>query len=145
MQDTIFIYKTVFRILLAAAPSMLHAQQPVLLPAPYIPSSVKINYIRTWEAKAPEQDPDALTGRPLRDVQQTTQYFDGLGRSLQTVVKEGSMLTGNSPTDLVSPVIYDGFGRQVYQYLPFASDSSNGLFKPDPFQQQVSFYNTLLA
>ncbi|MBW7892707.1 MAG: hypothetical protein H3C48_17110, partial [Chitinophagaceae bacterium] len=120
------------------------AQTPPAVPSAY-PSNTSVNYIRTWEARVLEQNPNVLMMRPLRDVLQTTQYFDGLGRPLQTVVKEGSMVTGNDPTDLVGPVIYDEFGRQAYQYLPFASDSSNGFFKLNPFEQQISFYNTRLA
>ncbi|MFT3948316.1 MAG: DUF6443 domain-containing protein [Agriterribacter sp.] len=124
-----------------------HAQQPV--PASY-PGSTTVNYIRTWEAKAPEQNANTLMTRGLRDVQQTTQYFDGLGRPLQTVIKQGSYTPGGVPTDLISPVIYDAFGREQYKYLPFASTATDGTqndgnFKPDPFAQQVAFYNTRLS
>jgi len=141
------IFYTFHRLLLLMAlvlPVASMSQSPNPVPAAY-PDTVKVNYIRTWDARAPESDANALISRPLRDVLQTTQYFDGLGRPLQTVVKQGSLVTGNDPTDLVSPVIYDEFGREQYKYLPFASDSSSGLFKLNPFQQQVSFYNTQLA
>ena len=127
------------------------AQTPVTLPTPYS-SNAKINYVRTWDAKAPEQNPATLITRPLKDVQQTTAYFDGLGRPLQTVVKQGSLTTGNSPVDLVSPVVYDEFGREKYKYLPFSANNAgsntsigDGFFKINPFQQQVQFYNTQLA
>jgi RHS repeat-associated protein len=69
------------------------------------------------------------------EVKQTTEYFDGLGRSLQTIVK------GISPKgyDLVSPVIYDPFGREVYNYLPYVSTSADGNFKYSAFSEQSSF------
>ncbi|MBN8787058.1 MAG: hypothetical protein J0I84_08205, partial [Terrimonas sp.] len=128
--------------------SVVHAQSPVNLPLPY--SSAANNYVRVWEAKAPEKNANNLAGRNLKDVQQTTQYFDGLGRPIQTVVKNGSHSTSGMPVDLVSPVVYDEFGREQYRYLPFASTAtdatkSDGLFKLNPFQQQVAFYNTQLS
>ncbi|HTN08696.1 DUF6443 domain-containing protein, partial [Agriterribacter sp.] len=134
--------------LYAILPVVLCAQSP--LPDPYNSSTIKVNYIRTWDARAPEQDANNLITRPLRDVQQATQYFDGLGRPLQTVVKEGSMVTGNSPVDMISPVVYDAFGRETIKYLPFASTANDatkndGNFKLTPFTQQVDFYNTQLA
>ncbi len=112
--------------------------------SPYA-STVKINHVRVWDAKAAETNEVTLRTRVLRDVVQTTQYFDGLGRPLQTVVKNGSLQTGSSPTDLTSPVQYDGFNREQLKYLPFASTENSGLLKLNPFQQQVSFYNTQLT
>src|SRR4051812_20786242 len=93
--------------------------------APYMPGSytpTSFNYIRTWDVKAPITDPAVVVVRPLRDVLQTTQYIDGLGRPLQTVIKQGSWKTGASePKDLVAPVAYDAFGRVPRTYLPYAS------------------------
>ena len=40
----------------------------------------------------------------------STQYFDGLGRPVQKVVKQGSLKTNSSPVDLVKAA-YDEFGR----------------------------------
>ncbi|MBX3240741.1 MAG: RHS repeat-associated core domain-containing protein [Chitinophagaceae bacterium] len=120
-----------------------HAQLPRTVPGSYS-GSIPANYVRTWDAKAPEQNANTLIARPVRDVIQTTQYFDGMGRPLQTVVKQGSLVTGQSPADLVSPVIYDAFGREAVQYLPFAADTT-GLFKLNPFPQQIAFYNAHLA
>lgn len=124
--------------------------QPRALPPGYA-QDIKLNFVRTWEATAPESNPNALTTRGLKDVKQTTQYFDGLGRPLQTVLKEGSLETaGNIKADLVSPVLYDEFGREQFKYLPFASTATdatknNGLFKYNPFQQQATFYNSQLS
>jgi RHS repeat-associated protein len=105
-------------------------------------------YIRTWNANAPEQNPNTLITKGLRDVKQGTQYFDGLGRPLQTVVKQGSYPTGGSAADMVSPFVYDEFGREVRKYQPFAANANggntsinDGLFKLNPFQQQQYFYS----
>jgi len=109
--------------------------------APY-PTTVKVNYVRVWDAKAPEKDPAALVTLPLTGVNQTTQYFDGLGRPLQTVVKQMSP----SGKDLVTPVVYDAFGREQQKFLPFVANAyqaddqlSDGNFKIDPLQQQAAF------
>ena len=123
--------------------------QPRSLPSAYNGTSA-VNYVRSWDALAPEQAPNSLIARPLKDVHQTTQYLDGLGRPFQTVLKQGSLSTGGNPVDMVSPVLYDEFGREMYKYLPFGStvtdgSQNNGLFKLNPFQQQASFYNTQLA
>lgn len=121
----------------------VQAQQQ--LPNPY-PANAKINYVRVFDAKAPEQNADTLIARPLRDVMQTTQYLDGLGRELQIVVKQGSLVTGDSAKDLIRPMMYDEFGREEYKYLAFVADTvggnvslKDGLFKLNPFQQQRRF------
>src|SRR5687767_14450982 len=89
---------------LSLAVSVLQAQ--VAPPSPYGGNS-KVNFVRTWDAVAPESDPNTLMSRSSRDTRQTTQYFDGLGRPLQTVIKQGSMATGSTATDMVSAVEYD--------------------------------------
>jgi Domain of unknown function (DUF6443) len=116
--------------------------------APYNPSSVKVNYVRTWDAMAPLTDANTMMTRPLKDVKQATQYFDGLGRPIQTVMKQGSLETGSTATDMVSAVEYDEFGREQFKYLPFSStatggytNTSDGTFKMNPFQQQAAFYD----
>ena len=113
-------------------------------PAPY--ASPTINYLRTWDATAPESDPNNLILRPLSDVKMTTQYIDGLGRPIQTVMKKGSMATGTTAVDMVAPIVYDQFGREQVKYLPFASNNTgnnlpldDGMFKSNPFQQQAAF------
>ena len=137
----------------------MDAQSQVPRPVPPVyPSTISKNYVRTWDATAPESNSNTLITRPLRDVKQNTQYFDGLGRQLQTVLKQGSVNSYNPtnfPTftpvvvDIIKPVMYDEFGREQFAYLPFASSATDatkndGQFKLNPFQQQVAFYNTQL-
>ena len=118
------------------------------MPATYPASAQTRSYIRTWDAKAPEQNPNIVVTRALRDVQQTTQYFDGLGRPLQIVIKQGSLITlGSSSADVIAGVEYNQFGREQFKYLPSPSTAADvtktdGNFKPDPFAQQASFYNS---
>jgi RHS repeat-associated protein len=114
-------------------------------PQPYDPS-IKLNLIRSWDATAPEQDPYILTTRPLKDVKQTSDYFDGLGRPLQNVMKKGSLETSTQIySDIVNTGTYDQFGREKYRYLPSASTDATGTLKLNPFQQQISFYNQQLT
>ncbi len=127
-------------IILFACP-LLHAQSP----GPY-PSAAGVNFVRTWTATAPEQNEAAFVNRPLRDVKQATQYIDGLGRPLQTVMKQNSMATGGTANDMVSATMYDEFGRESFKYLPFAANNtggnasiSDGEFKLNPFDQQTTF------
>lgn len=110
-------------------------------PAPYA-NTVKVNYIRTKEATAPITSETAFNAAAFDQVKQTTQYFDGLGRPIQTVVKEASPMQGGVRKDLVTAQVYDQFGREAYKYLPFAATTNNGNFKLDPFIQQASFSAT---
>ena len=121
-----------------------HAQ-PLQLPADYA-QGTPVNYVRSFDVTAPIQDANALLSRPLKDVKVTTQYLDGLGRPIQTVMREGSMLTGSAATDMVSTNVYDEFGREKIKYLPYAEVSlNNGLFKSSPFTAQANFYSSQLT
>ncbi|WP_445438762.1 DUF6443 domain-containing protein [Dyadobacter pollutisoli] len=80
------------------------------------------------------------TGANPNDVSKVNiqvQYFDGLGRPLQNVA------VGQNPSgaDLVQPIEYDAFGRQVKHYLPYPA-AGNGAFKPAAQAAQVGFYST---
>lgn len=69
------------------------------------------------------------------DVQQSTTYFDGLGRPVQSVARQASPL-GN---DMVSLQTYDPLGRETIKYLPYTSPSNSGNYKTDPYSEQASF------
>jgi RHS repeat-associated protein len=62
-------------------------------------------------------------------LMQRVQYFDGLGRGLQTVQVKGSTLN----KDVVQPSAYDQLGREATKYLPYAPPTgiSDGSYKPD--------------
>ena len=145
MQKTnVFFLKPKLICLLMCLPIFMTAQQ--VAPTAYS-SDVKINYVRTWDAVKPDTAVNNFTrNSSLLHSRMTTQYLDGLGRPIQTVAMKGSMITGNSPIDLVSPVVYDEFGRIQNSYLPFAANNTgsnthinDGLFKFNPFQQDSAF------
>ncbi|MDR0793596.1 MAG: DUF6443 domain-containing protein [Chitinophagaceae bacterium] len=104
------------------------------------------NYIAAWTATAPDTGVSHLIARPVKDAKLSVQYFDGLGRPLQTVIKQGSLetATGNSG-DIVTPIVYDAFGREATKYLPYiatGTGNSDGSYKSAATTQQTSFYNT---
>ncbi|MFN8288971.1 MAG: DUF6443 domain-containing protein [Chitinophagaceae bacterium] len=126
---------------------LIAMQAQITAPAAYN-SNVKINYIRSWEPVKPySSESDVISSsRTIQEVRQATAYYDGLGRPLQTVVKKGSMITGDTAKDLVSPLVYDEYNREPYKYLPFVANSTggnasirDGKFKLNPFQQDSAF------
>jgi hypothetical protein len=69
------------------------------------------------------------------DVQQVTQYFDGLGRPVQTVAKQITPLQ----KDFVSFNVYDYYQREVDKYLPYAASTSDGNYKVTAISDQYNF------
>jgi len=113
------------------------------------PVGAKVNWVRIWDAVGPETNPDNLIARPLTDVRMATQYMDGVGRPVQTVIKQGSLITGGTATDIVNTIVYDELGREQYKFLPSPANTTggntsvtDGLFKRNPFEQQNAFYSS---
>lgn len=66
---------------------------------------------------------------------ETVQYFDGLGRPKQIVNVKASPLG----KDVVTPIEYDPFGRQVKDYLPIPQGGTlNGAITPNPLSNLSS-------
>ena len=108
---------------------------PVTVPAAY--STGTVNYIRVWAPRMPySNEADVVNETDITKVNSSTQYYDGLGRALQTVTKQVSP----NKTDIVTPTLYDAFGREVYKYLPYTDTATSGAFKTDPFNNQANFY-----
>lgn len=114
------------------------------VPQPYINATLS-NFIRAKTAMAPITSESVFDASGYTDVNQTTQYFDGLGRLIQTVSRQAT----RGAKDLVAPIVYDEFGRESFKYLPYVqfsgTQSADGRFKPDAFTDQAAFYqnNTL--
>jgi RHS repeat-associated protein len=113
-------------------------------------SSIPKSYVRTWDAIKPDNATNNFsTSSGLQQSHIVTQYFDGLGRPLQTVMKQGSYPTGGTGVDLINMTEYDSFGREQFKYLSSPANNtggnasiSDGLFKLNPFAQQAAFYNS---
>lgn len=102
-----------------------------------------INSIKVLEPTAPFANVmDVLSNtRTIEEVKKTTQYFDGLGRPIQTVSWQVSPLK----KDLVTSQMYDALGRRAYDFLPYIQQglaSNNGQLKYDAFSQQQAFNTT---
>ena len=156
-----YIYRTVITVWLAGISLLAMAQTApsnkpstaIQVPAPsgtvaaspssYMSGGVspRVNWVKVREAMGRITDTVTFGAAAYGDVKETAQYFDGLGRPLQTVVRQ--ITPGNQPLDLVTPVVYDPFGREVYKYQPYVQTTDNnndGGFKRDPFTNQASFY-----
>ncbi len=65
---------------------------------------------------------DATTGTITQDdIITTVQYYDGLGRPIQTINFEA----GGAHQDIVTPVVYDDGGKVTKNYLPYANPNSS--------------------
>jgi RHS repeat-associated protein len=96
-----------------------------------------MNFVRTRTITRPGVT-DTVTADGLTspyDVQQTTQYFDGLGRPVQTVEKQITPLQN----DLVSLNVYDNYGREADKYLPYAASTNDGNYKETAIADQFNF------
>lgn len=111
---------------------------PKKLPAAY--EKVPAKYNRVYVPTIPIQDSANVNmSAAVEDVNVATSYFDSYGRTLQTITKQTSPLK----KDNVVPALYDAFGRSPVSYLPYTSDSANGKFRLNPFQQDSAFYKSM--
>jgi RHS repeat-associated protein len=112
-----------------------HAQAPYQ-PADYA-LTVLQNHVKVYEPTAPYTNVvDVIsTSRTVNEVKKTTQYFDGLGRPIQTV----SWQTTPLKKDMVVPQVYDEYGREVYKFMPYVASTADGNFKYDAFTAQKNF------
>lgn len=101
-------------------------------------SAQQVNYVRTWSIKKPITDATVITASTINtDAIMSTQYIDGLGRSVQTVSK------GITPSgkDMTAPVVYDIYGREQYKYLQYTSPGTDGSYKSNALTEQQTFYS----
>jgi RHS repeat-associated protein len=100
------------------------------------------NYILTLTPRIAGYTTAAAVYAGTSDANQVmaeVQYFDGLGRPMQTVQVKGS---ANADKDIVVPIAYDQYGRENRKYLPYASTSNNGSYKTNPLTSQQSYYQS---
>ena len=101
-------------------------------------SNMVANYVKTYQPQRPiSSEVSVISSTDVGIVHKATQYFDGLGRAIQTV----NWQISPSKLDMVQSNVYDVFGREEYKFLPYTSPSNTGNFKSDPFNEQASFYS----
>jgi RHS repeat-associated protein len=100
--------------------------------------SMNQNFIMTSVPRRAGINP-SQAGLMTCDMMQTIQYFDGLGRPVQTVQVKGSPRS----RDIVQPMAYDDYSREVQKYLPYTATAalSNGSYKTNAVADQASYYN----
>lgn len=101
--------------------------------------NAQLNRITVYEANAPIQDPAVIIASDLRDVKKSLQYVDGLGR-----VKQINNTNFSDGKDIVTPIVYDQYGRETIKYLPYVSNDGNGQYNYNPLSSQIAFYNLYL-
>lgn len=115
---------------------------PYCVPLNANPSTAQ-NYIITSTPRIGGiTSPAGLANRSTCDLMQTVQYFDGLGRPIQTVQVKGSP----ADKDIVQPMVYDMYGRDNIKYLPYtlSTETSDGSYKSNaltPGYGVSAFYN----
>ena len=112
--------------------SIIPSGQPEPLPLPYL-NTLRPASIRTWEPWQPMNTIAQVRASNATNL--NSQFFDGLGRPLQTVARQASPGRG----DIVTAVIYDALGRETLKYLPYVSATGDGNFKTEPFREQEAF------
>jgi RHS repeat-associated protein len=97
-----------------------------------------LNYIITYTPRKEGIVNPAGAGIATCDVMETIQYFDDLGRPLQTVQVKGNP---KADKDIVQPVAYDAYGREPLKYLPYTTDGTPGSYRANALTgAQTTFY-----
>ncbi|TAM96464.1 MAG: hypothetical protein EPN39_13610 [Chitinophagaceae bacterium] len=117
------------------------SQTAVPMPAYYGITPDNMNYLQTRTFTEPgitdTATANAVTGDD--EVRQSTDYYDGLGRLLQTVTRQVTP----DQHDLIFTHFYDAFGREIYHYLPYSDSQGSGNFRMDATTRQPAFYDSL--
>jgi RHS repeat-associated protein len=105
-----------------------------------VSGTTDMNYVRVRDVlKAGVTDSATAYGLTnAADVTQSTQYFDGLGRSAQAV----GMMQSPLQKDLVSFNLFDEYGRISVKYLPYPSTATDGNYKSSAYTDAYNFNNT---
>lgn len=93
------------------------------------------NYVKTYKALTSITG-DISTINDKTKVAEGVEYYDGLGRPLQAVVRQGTPLG----YDFVTFWVYDGYGRKTKSYLPYATNEVSGAVKSLPIMGQALFH-----
>ncbi|UIR57994.1 RHS repeat-associated core domain-containing protein [Sphingobacterium sp. SRCM116780] len=118
---------------------MLHAAHGQTVPNVVSVPSVGQNYIQTRTFRDTVTLAKLNNTRTIKQENRTVQYFDGLGRPLQTV----QLMASPGYKDIVQHIEYDGFGRESSKYLPYAEQTSNnGSYKTTAKTNQANFYKS---
>ena len=99
-----------------------------------------VNFVRTWTPRVALTDSLRVPRAGVDSVALSTGYLDGLGRPVQTVLRQASP----QRRDLVQPHAYDALGREPKQYLPYPAAMARvvpGGYRPRALTDQQAFYH----
>ncbi|MBW4890149.1 RHS repeat-associated core domain-containing protein [Mucilaginibacter sp. HMF5004] len=104
-----------------------------------IPSST-MNYVATYVPRTAISDASTIGSHTICEVNQTIQYFDGLGRPIQAVQVKANP---DGTKDLIQPVAYDAFGREPIKYLPYTTAAgTSGNYRADALTGTLGYSNS---
>jgi RHS repeat-associated protein len=89
------------------------------------------NYVRTRVYK------DSTSTSDPSKAKATVTYYDGLGRPIQQVAGKASA----SGKDIITHIEYDAWGREVKEYLPYATTNTGLEFLDNAGGTTISFYS----
>ena len=78
------------------------------------------------------------------DKIESISYFDGLGRPVQSIaIRQGGGISDDS--DIISTIVYDQYGRQIKNYLPYAGHLNNGKYVETALEDTDTYFTTKYA
>ncbi len=104
----------------------------VLITQSIAAQSTSENYVKSTVYKIATRDTTAVDSLTM----QTIDYYDGLGRSKQSI----AVAAGGRGEDIVTHFEYDQFGRQVKTYLPYPAPSLHGDIHRNVLDSLNAFY-----
>ena len=106
----------------------------VLTPVFLLGQTVTENFVKSTTYKQPSAT--AIANPTPSQAKVDITYFDGLGRPIQQIANAQS----GSGKDIVTPIEYDGFGRQVKEYLPYVPGTAASLdYKPTALAEVLNY------
>jgi RHS repeat-associated protein len=105
----------------------------------YFPPNDDKNFVRTEAILVRDiTNESSIAALPVQSKSTEYSYLDGLGRPTQSVVVQGSP----SMLDVVKLQEYDNFGRQLQEFLSYATANTKGGFRTNAKDEQGNFYKT---
>ncbi|MDJ1466937.1 DUF6443 domain-containing protein [Xanthocytophaga flava] len=119
------------------------------LPSVGLPAETDRNFVvENTILKEGQTDENTIKNLSAKDLSQKISYVDGLGRPIQSVAVQAAPEVNGERSDIVTPVVYDNFGREVLKYLPYAASAVNASnpqlhFQSNAVNNQKLFYDQL--
>jgi len=95
------------------------------------------NYIKTTSLLTPITDPNQIESLEDGEKIDVIQYYDGLGRLIQT----NNFHASPSFSDIIQHIEYDSLGRQRYDFLPFPIEA-DGSYRSASRDLVMEYYNS---